>query len=471
MLIIITAYLINQAPDTIWTRTYGGASHDVGNAVRICADSGYIICGATSSFGAGGWDVYLVRTDDKGDTLWTRAYGGPDNDEGVDVAITPDGGYIVAGYTCSFGAGGRDVYIVRVDPQGDTLWTRTYGGPSDDEANAIQPTHDAGYVICGTTYSFGAGIGDVYLLKMDSLSDTLWSKTYGGTSTETGMDVEVLEDSSMLICGSTWTYGAGGEDVYLIKTDPKGDTLWTRTHGGDSREAGYDVTKTTDGGFLVSGTSYFGLFGYDIFAFKTDQTGQVRWNYYNGSLGDDYAYAVAEIPGRGYLIGGNFSYEIFLIRIDTAGYNYQYWIFGGAGTDCPRDLAIHADKSYAMVGNTTSYGQGMTDIWLIKMAPDTLGVLEHDKTPSVLPRFMVHPNPFRTGVCIRGTQKNTSLRIYDISGRLVKDLSSFVHHPSSFVIWDGTDQTGHTLPAGIYFLELRIGGGGQAVTNKLIKLE
>ena len=485
----LTTFLIAQSPDTLWTRTYGGASHDVGKAIRICSDSGYIICGATSSFGSGGWDVYLVRTDDKGDTLWTRTYGGFDNDEGGDVALTPDGGYIIAGYTCSFGAGGRDVYVVRVDSVGDTLWTRTYGGLSDDEANAIQPTPDGGYVICGTTYSFGTRLGDVYLLKMDSLSDTLWSCTYGGTSTDIGQDVVVLEDSSMLLCGSTWSYGAGGEDVYLIKTDRKGDTLWTRTHGGENREAGYDITTTMDGGFLVSGTSYFSLLGYEMFVFKTDEAGQVQWNYFNGSLGDDYAYANAEIPGRGYVFCGNFSFELFLIRADTAGNHYQYWIIGGAGTDCAYDLAIHPDGSYAVLGNTTSFGQGMTDIWLLRFGRDTLGVGETMQSPNAVPFLTIAPNPCRNRVHLRFTmpasintmqdtrymihdKRNTALRIYDVSGRLVKDLSSdlgscILDH-ESILLWNGTDNYGHSLPPGVYLVELT--SGSTRLSEKVVFL-
>lgn len=468
--------LIAQNPDTIWTRTYGGTNHDFGCAVRICPDHGFIICGATASFGNGGWDVYLVRTDANGDTVWTRTYGGPSHDEGRDVALTPDGGFLAAGYTSSYGAGGRDVYVVRVDAGGDTLWARTYGGALDDEAVSIQPSRDGGYVVVGTTYSFGAGVGDIYLLKMDSLGDTLWTKTFGGTSTETGSKVQVLADSFLVMAGSTWSYGAGSEDAYLIKADPKGDTVWTRTHGGDSREEVYDLVSTIDKGFLVAGSSYFSLLGYDFFVFKTDCDGNVQWNYFNGSLGDDYAYAVTEIPGRGYLIGGNFSYELFLIRIDTAGSHYQYYIFGGAGIDCCQDLAVLDDTSYIALANTTSFGQGQTDIWLLRFARDTLFVQEHDKTSNVLPELTVSPNPFRFGLRIRWAMNdeqcrddNASLEIYDPTGCLVKNLSTFVHHSTSGMLWDGTDERGYPIPAGVYIIHLK--RGGQVVTDKVIKIE
>lgn len=474
--IALASWLIALNPDTVWTRTYGGPDHDFGYAVRVCPDHGFIIGGATTSFGSGGWDVYLVRTDANGDTLWTRTFGGPDHDEGRAVALTPDGGFLVAGYTNSYGAGGRDIYLVRGDADGDTLWTRTYGGTLDDEAASIQPSLDGGYIIGGTTYSFGAGVGDIYLLKIDSLGDTLWTRTFGGTSTEVGAKVQVLTDSFLIIAGSTWSYGAGSEDAYLIKTDPKGDTIWTRTHGGDNREEIYDLVPTTDQGFLAAGSSYFSLLGYDFFVFKTDHSGNVQWNYFNGSLGDDYAYAVAEIPGRGYLIGGNFSYELFLIRVDTAGSHYQYWIFGGPGADCCQDLAVLDDASYLALANTTSFGQGQTDIWLLRFSRDTLFLREHDKTSTVLPELTVCPNPFHARLRIRLTvngeqwqQGHASLKIYDSAGCLVKDLSFLTFHSFPEVLWDGTDEKGWPAAAGVYIVHLE--HGGKVATVRAVKLK
>ncbi|MCG2676856.1 hypothetical protein L6304_06800, partial [bacterium] len=157
LIIIPQTTLLAQAPDTLWTKTYGGKGFDEGSSVQQTSDGGYIIAGCTGSF-AGRWlDVYLVRTDANGNALWTKTYGGKDIDGGSSVQQTSDGGYIIAGYTESFGAGGQDVYLIRTDANGNALWTKTYGGKDNDGGSSVQQTSDGGYIIAGCTGSFGAG--------------------------------------------------------------------------------------------------------------------------------------------------------------------------------------------------------------------------------------------------------------------------------------------------------------------------
>jgi len=151
-----------------WIRIFGGTYQDVGYSVQKTSDGGYTVAGYTRSFGAGGYDVYIVKTDSSGDTIWTRTYGGVGEDYGYSVQQTTDGGYIVAGGTESFGAGGRDIYLIKTDSIGDTLWTRTFGGVYWDVAISIQQTTDGGYIVAGYAESFGAIDGDVCLIKTDS---------------------------------------------------------------------------------------------------------------------------------------------------------------------------------------------------------------------------------------------------------------------------------------------------------------
>jgi hypothetical protein len=165
LLACVQASLAQPDPDTLWTRTYGGIGEELAYSVQQTADGGCVVSGYTESFGAGVSDFYLVKTDSQGDTVWTRTYGGGYADYGRSVQQTTDGGYVVAGYTYSFGAGSSDFYIVRTNTQGDTLWTRTYGGSSGDYACSVQQTADGGYVVAGYTRSFGAGSLDFYLVK------------------------------------------------------------------------------------------------------------------------------------------------------------------------------------------------------------------------------------------------------------------------------------------------------------------
>ncbi len=157
------------------------------------------------------------------DTLWTKTYGGAENDAGLSVKQTPyDNGYIIAGYTRSFGGGGRDVYLIKTDENGNPDWTKTYGGTSWDCAHSVQQTFDGGYIVAGYRYEL-TGHADVWLLKTDSNGDTLWTRIYGGTANDQARSVQQTSDGGYIITGYIESFGAGARDVWLLKTEP--DTL------------------------------------------------------------------------------------------------------------------------------------------------------------------------------------------------------------------------------------------------------
>ncbi|MEO0068342.1 MAG: T9SS type A sorting domain-containing protein [candidate division WOR-3 bacterium] len=260
--------------DTIWARTYGGTDYEFGYSVQQTADGGYIIAGYTNSFGAGSYDVYLIKTDTNGDTIWARTYGGTDYEFGYSVQQTADGGYIIAGNSGPLHI--YDVYLVKTDANGDTIWARTYGGTEDDEAFSVQQTFDGGYIIAGWTYSFSTGdSADVYLIKTDSFGDTIWTRTYGGEETDVGYSVQQTADGGYIIAGYTNSFGAGMRDVYLIKTDSLGDTLWTRTYGGATGDEGWSVQQTADGGYIIAGWKGNAQNSPDVYLIKTDSLGLV----------------------------------------------------------------------------------------------------------------------------------------------------------------------------------------------------
>ena len=221
VLLFTACFAAIAAAQTSWWRTYGGTLTDQGWSVQQTSDGGYIIAGRTYSFGAGNSDVYLTKTNTPGDTLWTRTYGGTSEDDGYSVQQTTDSGYIITGYTASFSAGG--VYLIRTNASGDTLWTRTYGGTSEDVGTSVQQTLDGGYIVAGYTLTFGAGGYDAYLIKTDASGDTMWTRTYGGTGDDQGYSVQQTSDGGYIIAGRTYSFGAGNSDVYLIKTDSLGN--------------------------------------------------------------------------------------------------------------------------------------------------------------------------------------------------------------------------------------------------------
>jgi len=322
-------YLIktNAYGDTLWTHTYGGSGGDWGYSVAQTKDGGYIIVGTTGSFGAGSFDVYLIKTDAYGNTLWTHTYGGNDGDWGEYVAQTTDGGYIIVGATRSFGAGSFDIYLIKTNAYGDILWTRTYGGSDVDWGYSVAQTKDGGYIIAGETWSFGKGSEDVYLIKIDAYGDTLWTRTYGGKDVDGGHSVAQTVDGGYIIAGFTESYGAGSDDIYLIKTDDHGDTLWTRTYGGKGGDRGESVAQTSDGGYVIVGTTEsFGAGKSDIYLIKTNAEGDILWTHTYGGSGGEQGEHVAQTNDGYIIIGSTESFgrgglTVYLIKTDSLGYS------------------------------------------------------------------------------------------------------------------------------------------------------
>jgi outer membrane protein assembly factor BamB len=315
-------YLVktNASGDTLWTRTYGGPDFEYGYSVRQTQDAGYIVAGATYYYGVPA-QVYLVKTNATGDTLWTRTYGGASDDRGYSVQQTSDGGYIVAGWTESFGNSDQ-VYLVKTNASGDTLWTRTYGGTNDDEGYSVQQTTDGGYIVAGYTYSFG-NAAQVYLIKTNSGGDTLWTRTYGGTNVDGGYSVQQTQDGGYIVAGETYSFGNGSQ-VYLVKTNSGGDTLWTRTYGGTDDDCGSSVKQTTDGGYVVAGGyNYYGSDG-QVYLIKTNASGDTLWTRTYGGTNDDGGGSVQQTQDGGYIVAGATTsfgngYQVYLIKTDANG--------------------------------------------------------------------------------------------------------------------------------------------------------
>jgi len=463
--------------DTLWTRTHGGSDDDYGRSVKQTSDGGYIIAGWTASFGAGGYDVYLLKTDSSGDSLWTRTYGGSEYDYGYSVQQTSDGGYIIAGYTQSFGAGHYDAYLLKTDSSGDSLWTRTYGGSSGDYGYSVQQTSDGGYIIAGLTYSFGAGGSDVYLLKTDSAGDTLWTRTYGGSDYDYGQSVKQTSDGGYIIAGVTGSFGAGGYDVWLLKTDSAGDTLWTDTFGGSNDDYGYSVQQTSDGGYVIAGrTESFGAGGYDVYLLKTDSSGDSLWTRTYGGSENDNGYSVQETSDGGYVIAGvtgSFgagNSDVWLLKTDSAGDTLWTRTYGGSDSDDGYSVQRTSDGGYIIAGETYSFGAGEADVYLLCVTGDG-SVVDADgesHNPVGFSLSQNYPNPFNAQTVIEyklpaGGQ--ATLAVYNLVGQRLATLVEKRHQPGyRSIIWDASD-----FSSGVYFYRLTAGDFTETRRMMLVK--
>ncbi len=456
-------------------RTYGGADSDQGNAVQQTSDSGYIIAGSTRSFGAGEYDVYLIKTDSLGDTLWTKTYGGSNWDKGQSVQQTLDGGYVIAGWTQSFGAGVSDVYLIKTDASGDTVWTNVYGGPNSDEGFSVQQTSDGGYIIVGRTTSYGAGDIDVYLIKTDSSGDTLWTKTYGGTFADQGICVQETSDEGYIITGVDGSFGAGGGDVYLIKTDSLGDSLWTKWYGGGDSDRGYFVRETQDMGYIITGeTSSYGAGGIDVYLIKTDASGDTIWTQTYGGSNSEAGLSVQEIQD-GYIIAGRSNsfgageLDVYMIKTDSIGDTVWTRTYGGATYDWGFSVQQALDGGYILTGYTQSFGAGSDDVYLIKTNQNGMVGVEEGQDISLQIENITleqnQPNPFRFTATIRfqiATPDYVCLKVYDTSGRIIKTLVNEEKEAGAYSVpWHGQNEFGENVPAGVYFYELEAGDNTQ----------
>ena len=313
---------LDQAGNVQWQKTYGGTHHEWARSIKQTNDGGYIFVGPTVSFGAGGWDVWVVKLDSNGNIQWQKTYGGPLNEFAYDIKQTSSGGYIIAGKTQSFSNGGYDVWVIKLDSNGNILWQKSIGGASDDEAFSIQQTNDGGYIVGGRTNSFGSGNYDIWVIKLDTNGNIQWQKTYGGSSVDGGR-VFQISNGNYLIAGATQSFGAGNYDIWIVKIDPNGNIIWQKTYGGPQHEWP-EYFHETSGSYVVMGITYsYGAGGRDIWILKLDFNGNIVWQKTYGGTGDDGVYASDEIPGGFILAGMTWSFgsngDVWVLKVNGNG--------------------------------------------------------------------------------------------------------------------------------------------------------
>ena len=265
-----------------WSKNFAPASsyYTEGNSIQQTNDTGYIICGTSV---VSDYNVYLVKTDVNGNEQWSQMFGGINFDEGKCVQQTNDDGYIVSGHTWDLGNSFSDILLLKIDSNGNQQWNKSIGGLNYDVAEFVQQTNDGGYIITGYTRDFSDTIGltsDIYLVKTDENGNELWSKTFGGFNVDEGKCIQQTNDGGFIIIGSTRSFSNGDNDVYLIKTDGNGNEQWSKTFGGIGDDEGEYVQQTSDGGYIVTGSSEsFGSIEKEVYLIKTDGAGNVTSSF------------------------------------------------------------------------------------------------------------------------------------------------------------------------------------------------
>ncbi len=367
-----------------WSKTFGGTEADYAWLVKQTSDKGYILVGGTISFGAGDHDVWLIKTDSSGNEEWNKTFGGTDYDDAHSVQQTSDGGYIIAGSTVCFGAGKYDAWVIKTDGSGNEEWSKTFGGTEDDYAYYVQQTSDRGYVIAGETWSFGAGGKDAWLIKIDSSGNEEWSKTFGGKDGEWVQSVQQTSDKGYIIAGNIAFDETGNHDVLLIKTDSHGNEEWTKTFGGTGDEEGEKVQQTSDGGYiLVGGTTSFGNGSWDFWLVKTDSKGNKEWSKTFGGTEAEGAKEVQQTSDKGYILTGKTRsfgakredgsrvWNGLLVKTDSSGNEEWSKNLGGLDDEEMFSVIQISDGGYIVAGKTKSFSDNENwDVWLVKYGPE-----------------------------------------------------------------------------------------------------
>jgi len=365
-------------PILTWERTYGGSGYDAACSLIQTADGGYGIAGSTSSKGAGSTDVWIIKLDIEGNILWDKTYGG-DGEEYAEALIqTADGGYGIAGSTSSKGAGSADVWIIKLDIEGNILWDKTYGGDDKEYAYSLIQTIDGGYTVAGSTGYKGAGGVDIWILKLDSHGNLLWDKTYGGSGSDRAFSIIQTNDDGYAVAANTedcyvnGVIGSSVSDGYprLLKLDSQGDLLWSQPYG----EWACSLIQTADGGYAVAGsTSSKGAGGTDFWVIKLDREGNLLWDRTYGGSSNDSVLSIIQTVDGGYAVAGGTSSkgagaeDFWVIKLDKQGNKIWDRTYGGSKEDWAFSLIQTTDGGYAVAGWTDSKGAGKEDFWVIKL--------------------------------------------------------------------------------------------------------
>jgi len=452
-----------------------GEKSDRGYALLEADGGGYVVVGETGSYHTNETpttlfgNIFLMKTDIYGDTIWTKTYGNDDHDVAYSLEKTSDGGYIIAGCDGYSGIRGDDygLWIIKTDGLGDSIWTKKY---KLAEGKSICKTTDGGYIVTGASWWDSLGSFDVYLLKIDSLGNKQWLKNYNKSSENEGLSVEQTNDNGFII--SAMTNYETSRDIWLIKTDSVGDTIWTKIYTSEYSTIGYSVCQTTDGGYFIAGknTELGGGLESNIYLLKTDSIGDTIWTKTIRKSYSDIAYSGMQTADGGYIAVGytksknndTYNSNIYLVKLDYEGnilwsseignkYNYD---FRG------RDITETNDSGFIITGQESTENYHYVDLCLVKVNSEGVLTSVEDRLNKILPKeYSLHqnfPNPFNPSTSISYQIPKdgfVNLVVYNILGQVVSTLVNEHQTIGKYSVRFNESN----LPSGVYIYKLHAG--------------
>ena len=423
LFIILFLSSIEGSAQTYFQKVYQSSPYNQeGQDVVNMADGGYLIAGYTTNSIINDANVYVIKTDALGNKLWSKTYGGAKPDFPYHMLPTNDGNYFLIGYSQSYSGGDMDILLLKIDPAGNQLWLKTYGGTGNDEGRDIIATADGNYMIVGSTNS-GMTSKNANLIKIDPSGTVIWNKTYGGNNDDFGNSIKLCNDGGFIMLGQTFSYGVGNGDAYLVRTNINGDTLWTKTFGGLLSDEGVYVTANTDNTFtfVIRDSSNVGR-DIDIRIVKTDASGILIWSKTYGGYKKDTPKMIQPTSDGGYVVAGHsrsfgwITPDMWILKLNNVGDTSWTRHYGGANHEHCYVAREQTDGSYIAVGKTESYGPDMDPIFL-KLNPGGSLVTGIKESLISAIDINVYPNPTDGKLTINLTDnKATKITVTDVLG-------------------------------------------------------
>lgn len=424
-----------QAPQRFYTR-FGGDGDDIAYSGKPTNDGQYIIAGSTSSYGSNGnTDMYLVKVDSMGFPMWQKFFGGTGNDIARSVIQLPDSGFMMAGYTNSFGAGGYDVLIVKTDKNGNKLWQNTYGGGDWDFAYDLIRGPDANFYIVGNTSSFGSGKKDGYLLKIDSIGNVIDQKFYGGVEDDELKSIISTNDNKLATVGFTKSKGELNGDGYFLKLELNGDTIFTRTFGGPYLDYALDLIQkgqSQNYDFYLCGAKTYSINAetrsyvqrYTELGVFIADTNDFRNNSNREFVSITNSQELPYISGLAHTIDMGYpalQEEVFEIYPDL--HEGRINDSGDTGNEIIYSIEGTGDGGYLSVGSTDGYNSLGKDIYLIKRDTSVftyesvVGLSENKKTQHKF-NYNLKYNDGNAYLSFTNNSKKL-IQVFDLQGNLI----------------------------------------------------
>lgn len=358
-----------------WARMLGDGT---ARCVQPTSDGGYLLTGWTKGQIGSGSDIFLFKVDELGNKTRGTVLKGNGYSCGFGVIETSDGGAVVVGDTKSKTGVDHDVIVAKVDASGSKVWERNFGGPYCDYGAAVVETADGGFLVAGGTESYGAGIYDAYLIRLNSEGQETWEKTYGGKGSDCAYALIKKPEGGFTVAGNTDSTGSGKTRVYLFQTDAEGGLLWERQIGRSDDTYGWSLQPAADGGYLVAGeTAVIGATGGGLKSYlvKTDSLGNPTWEKIYGADSYSSAYALVQAGEDNYILVGKKEsadgvHDLYILKTAPLGETLDERILTDLCGSCAYSAQQTVDGAYVLAGEQISPVNGAKQVLLVKLTAD-----------------------------------------------------------------------------------------------------